>query len=133
MSDIAKKQMVVVTRVGSFWVDIDRAERIKRVRSSNPDTVIAIDESQIDTRSIYGILTPEQYYNYQNERRGLWQCEYRKWHPKNDTCTCARDKAERESVAPTNKLTDEQREKAQAKAAEIRSKILKKGIKGLKQ
>lgn len=120
MNQITKLQKVIITRVGSFWVDRDRADAIDRIRENDPTAVIDIDDNRVQASSIYATLTPEQFQNYQNEKRGLWQCQYKNWHPKFDNCACARSMAPR-PPEPRPEITDEQREKNRQKLAEMRA------------
>ena len=129
--EVARIQKVIVTRVGAFWVDVDRADKIDQIREQDPEGVIDIDGNRVQARAIYATLTPEQYSNWQNERRGLWQCQYKNWHPRNDVCYCARDVRNQPPKEPQPEMSEEDRAKARAKLDEIRKNISKKGIRGL--
>lgn len=130
MNEVAKQQKVIVTRVGVFWVDLDRAQSIDAIRQSDPNAIIDIDGSMISASQIYATLTPSQYSNYQMEKRGMWQCQWQKWHSKFDTCEHARE-LHREPPKVVIEQTPEQRAAASAKLAEIRKQIKEKGIGGL--
>lgn len=129
---VAVQQKVIITRVGAFWVDLERAQNIDRIRQEDPNAIIDIDGNMVSANQIYATLTPEQYSNYQNEKRGMWQCAYQKWHPKFDNCEHARE--QRPEPKPDKpEMSDADREKARAKLDEIRKNISKNGIKGLKK
>lgn len=125
-SEISKRQMVIVTRLGTFWVDIERAENIRKIKEDDPQGIVDIDNSFISLSQVYGMLTPEKYAEYQNERRGMWQCTYKHWHPRQDNCTCARDRVTRHERPRTPKLTPEEREKASKKLDEMRKRFGKR-------
>jgi hypothetical protein len=131
MNELTKQQMVIVTRIGVFWVETERANKIKQIREADPTGVIEIDDCQIGVRDIFGILTPAKYSDYQNERRGMWQCQYKQWHPRNDICYCARNAGS--GPPPQKELTPEEREKASKKLAEIKAQMKKKGFGSVKR
>lgn len=124
MNELARQQKVIITRVGSFWVDKERADKIDQIRENDPTAVIEIDDNKVQAAAIYASLTPGQYQNYQNEKRGLWQCVYKNWHPRNDNCMCARNIPQRPPESRI--LSDEERAKAAVKLAEMRKRFGKR-------
>lgn len=124
MNELARQQKVIITRVGSFWVDKERADKIDQIRENDPTAVIEIDDNKVQAAAIYASLTPGQYQNYQNEKRGLWQCVHKNWHPRNDNCMCARNIPQRPPESRI--LSDEERAKAAVKLAEMRKRFGKR-------
>lgn len=116
--DLTDKTMVVVTRLGDFWVNPDRAMNVAAAKQQDPQGTIEMDGSFIGCQQIDGILTAFQYDDYNRKRNGQWQCKYKTWHAKFEQCACARNQHETFKARP--ELTDEEREKASAKLAEIR-------------
>ena len=127
---LTDKTMVVVSRIGDFWVNPNQASEIIRIKQTDPQGSIVIDGNLVSCQSIDGVLKPDEYETLNNKRRGLWQCNHRKWHNRNDPCYCGRNITR--STPPAPQLSDEQRAKAGEKLAEIRSKIGNGGVKSLK-
>lgn len=129
------QQRVIVTRLGNFWVTIERADKIREIKQNDPQGMVDIDGSFVAMNQVYGILTPEQYDNYNHEKQGHYKCRFGTWHSqRGDDCQCARDP--RLNPQPKKpdppEISDEQRAKNLAKMDEIRKKFKEKGIKGLK-
>lgn len=122
MSSITDKVMVLVTRIGNVWVTKERGQNAMNIKEQDPNAIIEIDEGYYSANQIVGLLTAQQFDNYQKERRGLWNCPYQKWHGRNDDCTCARDQYK--PPAPRARdMTDEERAKARAKLDEIKKRF----------
>lgn len=130
-SALTNKTYVLITRVGPIWVTKERGELAMRIKEQDPASVIEIDGSHYSANIIMALVTAAQYSDYQNERRGMWQCQYQKWHPRNDICYCARETSNQPKRPDPPEMTDEERAKASAKLDEIRKRIAKKGIRGL--
>ncbi len=129
-SALTNKTYVLITRVGPIWVTKERGEMAMRIKEQDPASVIEIDGSHYSANIIMALVTAQQYSDYQNEKRGMWQCQYQKWHPKFDNCECARNIKPAPRPQPPE-MTDEERLRARKKLDEIRKNIAKKGIRGL--
>lgn len=83
---ITDRTMVVVSRLGDFWVNKQRADNIIEVKQKDPSGSIELDGNLIACSSIEGVVSAEQYQIINNRRRGAWQCKYRWWHEKFQQC-----------------------------------------------
>jgi hypothetical protein len=83
---LTKDELVVVSKVGDFYVSKDQAEKIMRVKSQDPYGHIRLEYNLISCNSIDAILTPSQYEIYNLKKRGGFQCKYKFWHERNQIC-----------------------------------------------
>lgn len=90
MNEITDKTMVVVSRLGDFWVTEQRAKAITEILAVEPNATIDIDGNYLAVRTIDGIVNPKQYGEVQAKRRGAWQCKHNYWHEKFDKCAHGR-------------------------------------------
>lgn len=81
--------MIVVSRLGDFWVSPDRAARLQAVMDDNASASIELDGNIIKLTAIDGILTADAYDTMNKKRRGGWQCKYQNWHERNEQCAHA--------------------------------------------
>ncbi len=127
MSELATKQMVLVTRIGDFWLSETRAKAVMEIGNQDKQANINIEGiGWIRASSIEGLLTAEQYGNLQYKRRGMWQCVKQQWHSRDDQCYCTRvPKATKPNV---KELTPDEQKKARKKAEQVRKELKEKGI-----
>lgn len=85
-SNLTDKTMVVVSRLGDYWVKPDRANAIMKIKQDDPSGSIELDGNLLSCQSIDGIVTAEAYEVLTMKRRGGWQCKYQKWHERNQQC-----------------------------------------------
>lgn len=78
--------MVVVSRVGDYWVTDEQAQRIAAVLESGKKGMIKLDGNFIAINSIDGVVNASAYEVLNNKRRGAWQCKYQHWHDRGDKC-----------------------------------------------
>lgn len=88
-SDLTDKTMIVVTRLGDFWVSPDRAARLQAVMDSAESPSIELDGNILRLAAIDGILTAGAYDLMNKKKRGGWQCQYQHWHEKFEQCAHA--------------------------------------------
>lgn len=77
------------------WVKTATAERIQKVlETQTGHSFINITELGItlNTADVEGVYTQEQYGDVVKLKQGMFQCEYRKWHGKKETCDCKRER-----------------------------------------
>lgn len=86
MNELTDKTMVVVSRLGDFWVTPDRATRIMDVKQADSSGSIELDGNLIGCSTIDGVVTAETYDTLNMKRRGGWQCKWKKWHERNQQC-----------------------------------------------
>lgn len=131
--EITNKTHVLVTRLGDYWVSLERGQKIMAIIQRDPNAQIEFDGSYIMARNVEGLLGAGEYHGLQCKRRGMWQCKYSEWHGRNDTCYCAQNKArERMVYKPVEErkreLTPEQKERNKQRLAAMRKKLMRKGI-----
>jgi hypothetical protein len=85
-SELSDKTHVLVTRLGDFWVKLERGNAIMGIKQNDPQATIEMDGSFIAANNIDGLLTAVQYNELQIKRRGGWQCKYGYWHEKFNQC-----------------------------------------------
>lgn len=85
-NEITDKTMVVVTRIGDYWVNKKRATAIMQAKQDDPNGSIVFDGNMISCHSIDGVITAEEYEKLNIKRRGGWQCKYGYWHERNNQC-----------------------------------------------
>lgn len=85
-SELSDKTHVLVTRLGDFWVKLERGNAIMNIKQQDPQATIEMDGSFIAANNIDGLLTAAQYNELQIKRRGGWQCKYGHWHEKFNQC-----------------------------------------------
>ena len=130
---ITNKTHVLVTRLGDFWVNAQRGQKIMAIATADNAAQIEMDGTYIRAANIDGLLTTAQYGDLQNKRRGMWQCKYMQWHGRSDDCYCARNAAvTRKQVVVVDErppMTAEAKKAAAERLAAMRAKLLrKKGI-----
>lgn len=86
MGDLTDKTMVVVSRLGDYWVNPTRARKVMKAKQDDPNGCIELDGSLIGCHAIEGVVTAEQYVVVNYRRRGAWQCKYKWWHERNQQC-----------------------------------------------
>ena len=91
MNEVSKNNVVVVTKVGDFWVNKDRAANIMKIKSADPNGVIDIDGDMIAAHTIEAALSPKTYSELQKKRRGCYYCEYGHWHERGTSCAHGRE------------------------------------------
>jgi len=123
----------------SHWVSNEIGDRLQDILQKQAShTFIKIKELgiTINTAEIAGVYTQSQYDDLMKIKQGMWQCQYKKWHTKRETCNCAkenakieREKEERRREQEYEKnLTDEQKEKISKKFQELREEIKRLGL-----
>lgn len=85
-AELTDKTMVVVTKLGDFWVTPEQAKKIMVVKEHDPSASIDLEGNQIACHTIDGVVTPETYEKLNYKRRGGWQCKYQHWHERNQQC-----------------------------------------------
>lgn len=88
-SELTDKTMIVVSRLGDFWVSPDRATRLQAVLDDPNTTSIELDGNIIKVMAIDGILTADAYDLMNKKKRGGWQCKFQNWHEKFEQCAHA--------------------------------------------
>lgn len=83
---LTDKTMVLVSKMGDYWVKPEQAERIMEAKKHEPDSHIELEGNFISLNAIDGALTAEAYTTYNIKRRGGWQCKYQEWHERNQQC-----------------------------------------------
>ena len=85
-AELTDKTMVVVSRLGDFWVTPKRAASIMNIKQHDPGSSIELDGNLLSVASIDGVVTAETYETLNLKRRGGWQCRYQKWHERGQQC-----------------------------------------------
>lgn len=85
-NEITDKTMVLITRMGDFWVTPAQAENIMATRQNEPAASIEIEGNTINLSGIDGALTPQKYEELNMKRRGGWQCKFQHWHERHQQC-----------------------------------------------
>lgn len=85
-NDLSTKNLVVVSRVGDYWVNDEQATKIRQVLDSGAKGMIEIGGSYVAIHSIDGVITAQDYDVVQKKRRGAWECKYRYWHERGEGC-----------------------------------------------
>jgi len=85
-NSVSDKTMVVISKVGDYWVNKRRASAIMKIKEQNPNSSIELDGSLISCNVIDGIITASQYDDLNKKRRGAWCCKFGKWHERNEQC-----------------------------------------------
>jgi hypothetical protein len=88
-SALTNKTMVVVSRLGDFWVTPDQGKNVMQVKKSDPSGSLELDGNLIGCSTIDGVLHAEQYDSLNMKRRGGWQCKYQNWHERGQQCAHA--------------------------------------------
>ncbi len=83
---LSKNNMVVVSRVGDFWVDDKKAQFVCALLEDRKRGMVQLDDNYINITSIDAIVTAEQYEKISARRRGGWQCRWEYWHERNHEC-----------------------------------------------
>lgn len=83
---LTKKTMVLVSKLGDFWVTPDQGKEIIAWKKGDPFGSLDIDGSMISCQSIDGLLTAAQYEIYNKKKNGYWQCRYEYWHERFQQC-----------------------------------------------
>jgi hypothetical protein len=86
---VTDKTMVVVSRLGDFWVSPDQARSIMQVKQNDPSGSLELEGNLIGCSTIDGVVTAEKYDMLNMKRRGGWQCRYKKWHERGQQCAHA--------------------------------------------
>jgi hypothetical protein len=85
-SELSVENMVVVSRVGDYWVNDEQAAKIRTILDNGAKGLIEIKGSYVSINSIDGVITAEDYGVVQLKRRGAWECKYRYWHERGENC-----------------------------------------------
>lgn len=122
----------------THWVSEDVWNKAQNaLQNQTSHTFIKIIEMNItiNTAEISGVYTIEQYNDIIKIKQGMWQCEYKKWHNRKDTCECAkeyakikREKEQRRMEEEYEKQTPEQKERVQKEMDKIRAEMKRIGI-----
>lgn len=96
--DIQRK--CVVMRSGmEFWISLDEAQKLEAIlMKSEHHKFIAIAGETINTADLAGIFAPITLDDYHRQKRGYWKCDFDKWHPRNQDCNCALNRARLKAV-----------------------------------
>jgi len=77
------------------WISPETWDKISGVLASQSGhQFIRISELggiTINTAEVEGAYTAEQYADILKIKQGMYQCIYKQWHQKRDTCDCARE------------------------------------------
>jgi hypothetical protein len=85
-NEISDKTMVLVSRLGDFWINPGQAKKIMAIKEQKPDATLELQGNFISCRNVLGVLTAESYAALNHRRRGDWQCKYHQWHERKETC-----------------------------------------------
>jgi hypothetical protein len=85
-TELTDKTMVVVSKLGDFWVTPERANKVMAAKTADPQASIQLDGNLLACHTIDGVVTAEQYDLLNIKRRGAWQCKHQKWHERGTTC-----------------------------------------------
>lgn len=83
---LKKRYWVLVTQTGDFEINEEQKNYIAELISVDKNAMVELNDSIIAIRSVYSILTPDDYHNYTMKRSGGWKCKFDYWHNKNETC-----------------------------------------------
>lgn len=86
MNALTDKTLVVVSKLGDYWVNPKQAEVIRVTLESSPTSSIDFDGTIVRCAAIDGILKPDDYETLNLKRRGAWQCKWKKWHERHQQC-----------------------------------------------
>lgn len=86
MTEITDKTFVIVTRLGDFWVNQDRATRVMSAKKNDPQGFVEFEGNLVSCSSIDGILDAKAYDLYNKKKNGHWQCNYKYWHKRFEQC-----------------------------------------------
>lgn len=86
-----KKDYIVVTRLGDFWVNKEKAKSVRSGLGDKDGKVDFEDFGTISMGQVFGVLNREGYQEYQNKQNGKWKCEKETWHDKFTKCDCSRE------------------------------------------
>lgn len=83
---ITDKTMVLITKLGDFWITKSQAENIMALTAKDTNGHVIVDENMISLSRIDGVLSANAYNELNYRRRGAWQCRYRYWHERHQQC-----------------------------------------------
>ena len=91
-SELSTQTMVVITKIGDYWVTPTEASNIQMLLENTAKGMVNLEGNLIAISSIQGILTASAYEVVNYKRRFAWQCKYKYWHEKNQQCAHTRPK-----------------------------------------
>lgn len=82
------KDYVIVTRLGDFWVNKEKAASVSKGLEDKSGKVMFEEFGTISMAQVFGVLNRQGYEAYQNKQNGKWQCDKKTWHDKFAKCDC---------------------------------------------
>ena len=86
---ITDKTMVLVSKLGEFWITAEQARIFSELLTAETPTIVTIEGNMLSTRHVDGILTAEAYDVLNKRRTGAWQCKWKHWHDRGQQCAHA--------------------------------------------
>lgn len=83
---LTDKTMVLISKLGDFWVSERQADEIMQTKQHEPDATIKLGGNFIACHSIDGVLSAPDYDVLNARRRGAWQCKFKYWHERGQGC-----------------------------------------------
>ena len=147
MNEIQNIQHAVVMKNGIvLFISAEKAHTLSdHLTSQTAHSFIELTDihQTINSADISGVYSPEQYQEYLRVQAGEYQCAYRHWHKKRESCECSaelfreqrrRKQKEENEIRP---LTPEERKQQQEVIAKINRErpllAASKSVRGIKR
>ena len=139
--EIEQKKLPIVMKSGLVhWILPETWQRVgDALASQTAHRFIKITELAgitINTAEVEAVYTMEQFMDMDKVKQGMWQCAWKKWHPRKGVCECGieaakaekQKKQDEEDAAARKPLTPEQHAAERKAMDEVRADLIRKGI-----